>query len=281
MTYDGSACAGAIRMSSRAASKPAPKRSRCRGTCPTSSTAARKPIGTIFDEDTRIIFNPDGSYVWRAREWRRRDGARRTSKKPQYLIGAKGAKLYVRGTVRRHLHGVLARPTSRSRTTSSTRRIRARPLISHDFLALISGRDIRIAGPDVTGKGDLNIHAALFARRRFCIESVDTSKPAGRCSISTAASPPARISETEPRYATKLDYDKRFEYLRPASFPMTRRYEVESWDQDWEEVEKPDSRGRHHRHWRAPSSRFGREMTNLVPQTAIPRTLRAPPSGAG
>ena len=45
------------------------------------------------------------------------------------------------------------------------------------------------------------------------------------------------ILETEPRYATKLDYDKRFEYLRPASFPMTRRYEVDSWDQDWKEVE--------------------------------------------
>ena len=27
------------------------------------------------------------------------------------------------------------------------------------------------------------------------------------------------ILETEPRYATNLDYDKRFEYLRPANFP--------------------------------------------------------------
>ena len=45
-----------------------------------------------------------------------------------------------------------------------------------------------------------------------------------------------------------MDYDKRFEYLRPANFPMTRRYEVESWDQDWEEVENwrrpPDHRAR-------------------------------------
>ena len=49
------------------------------------------------------------------------------------------------------------------------------------------------------------------------------------------------ILETEPRYATKLDYDKRFEYLRPASFPMTRRYEVDSWDQDWKEVEGPEN----------------------------------------
>ena len=49
------------------------------------------------------------------------------------------------------------------------------------------------------------------------------------------------IMETEPRYATKLDYDKRFEYLRPANFPMTRRYEVDSWDQDWQEVDGPDT----------------------------------------
>ena len=49
------------------------------------------------------------------------------------------------------------------------------------------------------------------------------------------------ILETEPRYAYKLDYDKRFEYLRPASFPMTRRYEVDSWDQDWKEVQGGES----------------------------------------
>ena len=48
------------------------------------------------------------------------------------------------------------------------------------------------------------------------------------------------LSETEPRYATKYDFDKRFEYLRPASFPMTRRYEVDSWNEDWEEVENAE-----------------------------------------
>jgi hypothetical protein len=40
-----------------------------------------------------------------------------------------------------------------------------------------------------------------------------------------------------------MDYDKRFEYLRPANFPMTRRYEVDSWDEDWQEVEKPATNG--------------------------------------
>ena len=27
--------------------------------------AARRPTASVFDEDTRIIFNSDGSYVWR------------------------------------------------------------------------------------------------------------------------------------------------------------------------------------------------------------------------
>ena len=109
-------------------------------------------------------------------------------------------------------------------------------VISRDFLALISGRDIKISAAAVTGPGDLTVHAALFARRRFFTEEIDRGKAGHACS-STAASRPARSRATEPRYATKLDYDKRFEYLRPASFPMTRRYEVDSWDQDWKEVE--------------------------------------------
>jgi hypothetical protein len=51
------------------------------------------------------------------------------------------------------------------------------------------------------------------------------------------------ILETEPRYATKLDFDQRFEYLRPASFPMTRRYEVDDWDEGWQEIQDGETPG--------------------------------------
>ena len=190
----------------------------------------------IFEADTRIIFNPDGSYAWRAANGEGAMERVEPSRQPRYLIGAKGAKLYVRGTVA-GVFTVYSPTDIEIEGNLVYLRDPRETLISHDFLALISGRDIRIAGPYVTGKGDLNIHAALYAHRRFCVESVDKAR-AGRLNILgslTAGS----ISETEPRYATKLDYDKRFEYLRPASFPMTRRYEVESWDQDWEAVENP------------------------------------------
>jgi hypothetical protein len=110
-------------------------------------------------------------------------------------------------------------------------------VISRDFLALIAGRDVKVANAQITGGGDLHVHAAMFARRRFSIESVADSKPGTLYILGSLTA--GTIWETEPRYATKMDYDKRFEYLRPASFPMTRRYEVDSWDQDWEEVESP------------------------------------------
>jgi hypothetical protein len=191
----------------------------------------------IFDADTRIIFNPDGSYAWRAANGEGALEREEASKRPRYLIGAKGAKLYVRGMVA-GIFTVYSPMDIEIEGNLVYARDPRETLISHDFLALISGRDIRIAGPFITGKGDLDIHAALYAHRRFIVESVDKARD-GRLNILgslTAGS----ISETEPRYATKLDYDKRFEYLRPASFPMTRRYEVESWDQDWEAVENPD-----------------------------------------
>jgi hypothetical protein len=41
------------------------------------------------------------------------------------------------------------------------------------------------------------------------------------------------ISATEPRYATKIDYDSRFERQRPPGFPSTNRYEVAAWDGQW------------------------------------------------
>jgi hypothetical protein len=42
------------------------------------------------------------------------------------------------------------------------------------------------------------------------------------------------VSETEPRYATRIEFDPRFEQVRPPGFPETDRYELESWDGRWQ-----------------------------------------------
>ncbi len=188
----------------------------------------------LFPVDTRIIFNSDGSFVWRPANGAGELQRATSSQRPRYLIGEKGATLYVSGVV----SGIFTVYTPADVEIENDLVYSKDPrdvLISRDFLALIAGRDIRVASGKITGTGDLHIHAALFARRRFWIEAVERARPGKMFILGSLTA--GTILETEPRYATQLDYDQRFEYLRPASFPMTRRFEVNSWDQGWEEVE--------------------------------------------
>jgi hypothetical protein len=187
-----------------------------------------------FAADTRIIFNADGSYVWRLANGDGDLQRSEPSEQPQYLIAQKGVKLYVRGTVR-GIFTVYSPSDIEIEDDLVYHKDPRQTVISRDFLALISGDDIKVAKATVTGPGDLNVHAALFARRTFFTEEIDRGKPATLFIYGSLTA--GSISATEPRYATKLDFDKRFEYLRPASFPMTRRYEIDSWDQDWQEIQ--------------------------------------------
>jgi hypothetical protein len=188
----------------------------------------------VFDTDTRIIFNSDGSYAWRAANGNGPLERGEPSEQPRFLIADKGAKLYVSGTVS-GMFTVYSPTDIEIENDLVYAKDPRSSLFSRDFVALISGRDIMIADGAITGAGDLHIHGALFARRRFSIENVKQTKPGTMYILGSLTA--GTIWETEPRFATKMDYDKRFEYLRPANFPMTRRYEVESWDQGWEEVD--------------------------------------------
>lgn len=191
----------------------------------------------VFGVDTRILFNSDGSFVWRAANGEGALERAGPSDRPRYLIAEKNSKLYVSGTVN-GMYTVYSPSDIEIENDITYAKDPRESLLSRDFLALISGRDIRIATARITGVGDLHIHAALFARRRFCIEAVDRAKPGTLHILGSLTA--GTILETEPRYATKMDFDKRFEYLRPANFPMTRRFEVDNWDQGWEEVERGD-----------------------------------------
>jgi hypothetical protein len=46
------------------------------------------------------------------------------------------------------------------------------------------------------------------------------------------------LSASEPRYATRIEYDEHFEHRRPPGFPSTDRYEVADWDGQWIERER-------------------------------------------
>jgi hypothetical protein len=105
---------------------------------------------------------------------------------------------------------------------------------SDDYLGLVSDRDVEIAEPETTGPGDLMVHASIYARGRFIVRDHRTYESATLFVLGSVTA--GSLSATEPRFATKLDFDERLEEFRPPSFPLTDRYEVAAWDGRWTET---------------------------------------------
>ncbi len=183
-----------------------------------------------FDGDARITFHADGGYDWQsidpASSWHRvADPGER-----YFLVGGKRVELRVKGTVNGQV--LIYSP---ERIVIEGNLVYAEDPRSvpgaGDFLGLASDKYVDIARPDITGPGDLVINAAIYAKRRFAVRGYrfrDTSLLHIFGSLTAGT-----LSATEPRYATKIEFDRRLEQMRPPRFPMTNRYAVESWDLSW------------------------------------------------
>lgn len=183
-----------------------------------------------FAGDTRIRFFADGSYRWTDLNTSQAKYLNEPAKHPIYFIGTRQAALHVEGVVRGKV------------LIYSPRRIVIEGSLTYahdprsdsgadDYLGIVSDRVVEIAPPGVTGGGDLEIDAAIYAGRRFVVTSIDHSRSATLRIYGSLAA--GTITATEPRYATKIDYDSRFEKQRPPGFPSTNRYEVAAWDGQW------------------------------------------------
>ncbi|MBT8062482.1 MAG: hypothetical protein KJO85_07340, partial [Gammaproteobacteria bacterium] len=193
----------------------------------------RRHNSHIFNEDARITFYDDGSYGWRTvssnAETRRVIG-----RQPIYLLGADKVKLFVKGTV---VGKVLVHARQRiiiegSLTYADYPNVGA---ASENFLGLVSDNSVEIASPEVTGPGDLNVTAAIYAKRRFLVRRYRNRENATLTLFGSLTS--GSISATEPRYATRIRFDPRLEEARPPGFPMSDRYELEHWDGQWAPAE--------------------------------------------
>jgi hypothetical protein len=106
-----------------------------------------------------------------------------------------------------------------------------RPDDGEDYLGLVSGRNVEIAEPSITGPGDLHIQGAIYAKGRFRVRHY---RRRGNATLDIYGSLTAgSLTATEPRYATRIRFDPRLESRRPPGFPVTDRYELESWDAAW------------------------------------------------
>lgn len=185
-----------------------------------------------YSSDTSIAFRPEGGFTW----YTQGASAGQVDANPDevlYLIAGRGVTLRVRGTVAGKVlvysphkivvEGSLIYARDPRKTTDSP-----------DYLGLVCDRYVEIAPPAVTGPGDLEIDAAIFAGRRFVVTNINhrrqgTLRVFGSLSVGS-------MSASEPRYATKIEYDERFEERRPPGFPSTDRFEIAQWNGVWTEV---------------------------------------------
>ena len=187
--------------------------------------------------DTRIRFFADGSYMWRGHGSSTADYLNAPSEHPVYFIATIGTTLYVQGVVTGSILVYSPHKIVIEDNLTYAHDPRETP-DSRDYLGLVSDKYIEVAPPGVTGPGDLEIHAALFAGRRFVVRDIDHSRSATLRIYGSLSA--GSLSASEPRYATEIQYDPRFERRRPPGFPLTSRYEAEDWDGRWLESPRAD-----------------------------------------
>jgi hypothetical protein len=106
-----------------------------------------------------------------------------------------------------------------------------------DYLGLVAERTVEIDEPEVTGPGDLTIHASIYARTRFAVRN-HRSRRSGTLVIHGSVTA-GSVSATEPRFATRIEFDDRLTTMRAPGFPLSDRYELDSASGEWRVVDAP------------------------------------------
>ena len=186
-----------------------------------------------LEEETWIRFLAEEGYMWREGRSGAWQHAGPPGDQPVHFVAAHPATVHLRGIASGRFLVHSARRIVVEGNLTYARDPRLDPG-SEDMLGLVSERDIEVAPPSVTGPGDLHIQAALFARRRIVVTQTEHRGPATLHIYGSLAA--GTLSESEPRYATKVEFDGRFERSRPPGFPSTNRFAAEDWDRQWTEL---------------------------------------------
>jgi hypothetical protein len=202
------------------------------GLAPQQPPAASGDDVQRFEHDTAVTFYEDGSYGWRALRGNESEQRRTLTDRAHYLIGADNVTLQVHGTVK---GTVLVYTPDRIVIVHDLRYAHdPREPGASDYLGLVAERSVEIGGPDLTGPGDLEVYASIYARGLFAVSGY-RSRRAGKLVIygSLAA---GSLTATEPRYATSIHFDPRLTTMRAPGFPLSDRYELESSSGEWHSV---------------------------------------------
>lgn len=186
----------------------------------------------VFHDEVWLEFKREGTVYWRTKKTALQQGMHRFDPESPFLIlGLERQKLHLRGTVRGK---VLVYSRGHLAVDGSVTYARSPEIFqdSEDFLGLVSERDIQISPPEVTGEGDLYLYAAMLAKGRFVVQNY--TRPSHRTLFIYGSLSAGSISATEPRFATRIRFDRRLRVKRPPFFPTADRYELAEWDRRWQ-----------------------------------------------
>jgi hypothetical protein len=183
-----------------------------------------------IEADARIEFLPDGGYTLSGAAGEEPSTRAHSAELPLLIIATESAGIELSGTAR---GTVLVYSPRRVSIVGSLRYAtdpREQPA-SRDFLGIISANIVEIARPNMTGEGDLEIFASIYAARRFVVRRASN---AGIALLHIYGSLTAgAISASEPRFATRLEFDPRLEHRRLPYFPMSSRFERSGGASGW------------------------------------------------
>ncbi len=188
-------------------------------------------------ESGRLVFLADGGYLWQPANDTTATLHILPSGYPWLVQAEKGVELQVQGEVQGSL---LVYSPERISITGSLRYAHdPRRGPSTDFLGLVSDANVEIATPEITGPGDLDVQAAIFAGGQFRVRHYN-NRNGGLLRVLGSVTA-GTLSATEPRFKTALEFDQRLEEQRPAHFPMTDRYQVDEGELLWTVASSPGS----------------------------------------
>ena len=185
--------------------------------------------------DSLLTFNADGTFESRATIDDAAPERGTLGEEPFYIVAAEGVDLRVRGVVNGK---VLVYSPGHILIVDDIRYFAdPREPGADDYLGLVAERSVEVDEPEVTGPGDLEVHASIYARTRFSIRDF-RSRRSGTLIIYgsiTAGS----VSATEPRFATRIEFDDRLTTMRAPGFPLSDRYELDTASGEWRVADSP------------------------------------------
>jgi len=184
-----------------------------------------------FARNAALTFHDDGSVSWRELDGGA-EARRALGGEPFYLLADDDVELEVSGTV----NGKVLVYTPDRIVVTGDLRYAADPRTPQgdDYLGLVAERTVEIAEPDVTGSGDLEIFASIYARQRFVVRDF-TSRRSGTLIVHGSLTA-GTLSASEPRFATRVEFDERLTTMRAPGFPLSDRYELDASSDEWRVV---------------------------------------------